>query len=446
MKQVSGVTLLPAQTLYITAGLHLRRPRRHPARADEALPPSKHPKIPSDAMTSCATARRRSAATPPRGVSPPRPSAWYTISWLIPFSPKPRTWRYGTRRASSGLAAVASDHVVLRCRDRRGTCPLRALARAPAGSPSKHNPSRLPSGVVAWSACIAPRVAGRKMYPLTVSFVIPVARAPGSPRLTMSAAAAAIALTVTLLLLEAPGGALAQGDGRDGKKDVLKRSKPTPADLDRSILLEWREGSPQLLQLWSDENAPVSAWEGVAVGAEGRVFSVDLHDEGLTGALPAELGRLTALETLWLYSNQLTSVPAELGELTALKGLVLTDNNELTSVPVELGRLTALTSLYLNANKLTSVPAALGNLKALRVLSLGGNKLTSVPKKLGNLNTLTASQLRGNQLTSVPAELGRLTALKTLSLSSNQLTSVPAELGDLAALTTSSTRPSTTTS
>jgi len=102
----------------------------------------------------------------------------------------------------------------------------------------------------------------------------------------MLSAAAAIALTVTLLLLEAPGGALAQdataGRGRGNNNNVLnKRSKPTPADLDRSILLEWRASSPQLQRVWSDENAPVSAWEGVTVGAAGRVVKLELQSKQL---------------------------------------------------------------------------------------------------------------------------------------------------------------------
>jgi hypothetical protein len=80
-----------------------------------------------------------------------------------------------------------------------------------------------------------------------------------------AATAAALALAVAMLLLEATGGALAQGAGRGGVDNVLKRSKPSsPADLDRSILLEWRASSPPLQRVWSDENAPVSAWEAGA--------------------------------------------------------------------------------------------------------------------------------------------------------------------------------------
>jgi hypothetical protein len=176
----------------------------------------------------------------------------------------------------------------------------------------------------------------------------------------MISAAAALALAVTLLLLEAPGGALAQGAGagRAGE-NVLKRSKPTPADLDRSILLECRASSPQLHKLWSDENAPVSEWDGVTVGGDGRVVKVELQSRGWTGPVPAALGGLTAMETLDLHMNSLTSVPKELGGLTALKTLNL-DWNMLASVPPELGNLAALETLDLSSNNLESVPPALG--------------------------------------------------------------------------------------
>jgi hypothetical protein len=141
----------------------------------------------------------------------------------------------------------------------------------------------------------------------------------------MSAAATAIALAVTLLLLELPGGALAQGAGHGrGENNVQKWSKPTPADLDRSILLEWREGSPELQQVWSDENAPVSEWEGVSVGAEGRVVNIELRAKDLEGVVPAALRGLTALIVLDLSVNYYLTgtIPVELGKLSALTNVL----------------------------------------------------------------------------------------------------------------------------
>ena len=74
----------------------------------------------------------------------------------------------------------------------------------------------------------------------------------------------------------------------------------------------------------------------------GRVVKLLLDDFGLTGAVPAEICRLSALRVLDLANNQLTSVPAEIGQLTSLTKLDL-GRNQLTSVPAEIGQLTSLT-------------------------------------------------------------------------------------------------------
>jgi leucine-rich repeat protein SHOC2 len=129
---------------------------------------------------------------------------------------------------------------------------------------------------------------------------------------------------------------------------------------DPYTLLALREGCSELRALW-DEAAPVTAWQGVTFGEAGdadvgRVVAIFLMGTGLTGDLPAALGRLTALKRLYLNSNKLTSVPAALGGLTALSTLWL-QGNQLTSMPAALGGLTALKTLWLCGNKLTSVPA-----------------------------------------------------------------------------------------
>ena len=72
----------------------------------------------------------------------------------------------------------------------------------------------------------------------------------------------------------------------------------------------------------------------------GRVVELELEEFGLTGAVPAEIGRLSALRELSLGVNQLTSVPAEIGQLTSLKVLDLV-GNKLTSVPAAIRELRA---------------------------------------------------------------------------------------------------------
>ena len=63
------------------------------------------------------------------------------------------------------------------------------------------------------------------------------------------------------------------------------------------------------------------------LGSPGRVTSLVLTSEGLTGTIPPDLGRLDGLEHLWLNYNQLTGeIPAALGSLGNLLDLQLGNN------------------------------------------------------------------------------------------------------------------------
>ena len=190
-------------------------------------------------------------------------------------------------------------------------------------------------------------------------------------------------------------------------------------------------------QNWSS-NEPLDEWYGVTVH-NGRVTSLLLDNNQLTGSIPAELGGLANLQLLWLQDNQLMgSIPAELGDLANLQNLYLNRNQLTGSVPVELGDLANLQQLYLDNNQLTgSVPAELGDLANLQQLTLNNNQLSgSIPAELGGLANLQHLFLDNNQLTgSIPAELGDLANLQQLTLNNNQLSgSIPAELGGLANL------------
>ncbi|MCY4473966.1 MAG: leucine-rich repeat domain-containing protein [Chloroflexi bacterium] len=190
---------------------------------------------------------------------------------------------------------------------------------------------------------------------------------------------------------------------------------------------------------WSADTA-ITSWDGVTVkGTPSRVVEIILTDKSLDGTIPAELAKLTGLQSLHLYENQLTgSIPTEFGSLTALTDLRLYSNRLSGGIPTELGSLTRLVVLYLDDNQLTgAIPSELGSLSNLRDLFLTGNRLTgSIPTQLGSLTTLRFMNLDGNQLTgAIPTQLGSLTNLQDLSLSGNRLTdSIPTQLGDLTKL------------
>ena len=99
----------------------------------------------------------------------------------------------------------------------------------------------------------------------------------------------------------------------------------------------------------------IDQWDGVTVGyAPRRVTGLYLHDRGLTGEIPSELGRLSSLLQLDLTSNELTGdIPAELGRLSDLRRLDGTNNKLTGKIPPELGSLASLDSLAFRGNQLS---------------------------------------------------------------------------------------------
>ena len=156
------------------------------------------------------------------------------------------------------------------------------------------------------------------------------------------------------------------------------------------VLRVLRETWPQLKRYWPLDVGP-EEWGGVTL-ENGRVVKLELeghvgnfsYPSVLTGALPAEVGRLSALRKLRLSHNKLTSLPAQIGQLTSLERLNLI-GNQLTSLPAEIGQLTSLTQLYLYNNQLTSLPTEIGRLTSLKELWLDDNQLTSWPVAIREL-------------------------------------------------------------
>ena len=97
--------------------------------------------------------------------------------------------------------------------------------------------------------------------------------------------------------------------------------------------------------------------------------------------MPAEIGRLSLVRTILLYSNSLTGEgPTEIGELSLVRTLYLSSNSLTGKVPTEIGRLSLLQSLYyLSSNGLTGeVPTEIGGLSSLSILDLSYNSLSGI--------------------------------------------------------------------
>ena len=176
---------------------------------------------------------------------------------------------------------------------------------------------------------------------------------------------------------------------------------------------------------WTDNtnwlsNETLSEWHGVTTDATGRVTVLSLSVNELSGEIPAELGNLANLQTLYLYANDLSGeIPAELGSLTNLQTLSLSWNELSGEIPVELGGLTNLLWLQLQNNQLSGeIPVELGNLANLQRLSLYANDLSGeIPVELGNLANLQVLNLFDNTLSGpLPQSLSMLSQLSVLDI------------------------------
>ncbi|WP_426292938.1 T9SS type A sorting domain-containing protein [Dyadobacter endophyticus] len=233
-------------------------------------------------------------------------------------------------------------------------------------------------------------------------------------------------------------------------------------------------------------------WFGVTC-ENGRVVSIDLGGNELSGQLPPEIGNLTALRDLSLANHGLNlyppltgKIPAEFANLTNLENLNLVDNffgmegidvlwgitslktlsfTPLWPISESIGNLTNLESLSLLAGRalpsipnLGNLPSAIGSMTTIKTLSIQTpgfsgaipgwignlvnlNSLTityagfsgQIPKELGNLVNATSIMLAGiRQSGNVPAEIGNLAKLNTLVITDCELSgSLPATINNL---------------
>ena len=203
---------------------------------------------------------------------------------------------------------------------------------------------------------------------------------------------------------------------------------------------------------WLSE-APVGTWYGVSTDSRGRVTSLSLSHNEMSGSIP-DLSALTNLQTLYLHSNQLTGSIPDLSPLSNLTDISLSYNqlsgpipnlsalsnlqtlslynNRLTGSIPDLSALSNLQTLYLSSNQLSGTVPNLSALSNLTRISLSGNRLSGSIPDLSTLTNLTTLSLYNNQLSGTVPNLSALTNLQTLYLSSNQLTG---QIPDLSALT-----------
>ncbi|KAG8655673.1 BRASSINOSTEROID INSENSITIVE 1-associated receptor kinase 1 [Manihot esculenta] len=160
-----------------------------------------------------------------------------------------------------------------------------------------------------------------------------------------------------------------------------------------------------VLQSWDPTLVNPCTWFHVTCNSENSVTRVDLGNANLSGQLVTQLGQLSNLQYLELYSNNISGkIPDELGNLTNLVSLDLYLNNLSGPIPVTLGKLQRLRFLRLNNNTLSeTIPMSLTTIGTLQVLDLSNNRLTGDIPVNGSFSLFTPISFNNNQLNKLPA-------------------------------------------
>uniref|UniRef100_A0A7N0VM90 non-specific serine/threonine protein kinase n=1 Tax=Kalanchoe fedtschenkoi TaxID=63787 RepID=A0A7N0VM90_KALFE len=160
----------------------------------------------------------------------------------------------------------------------------------------------------------------------------------------------------------------------------------------------------KVLQSWDSSLVNPCTWFHVSCTAD-RVTRVDLGNANLSGQLAPQLGQLSKLQYLELYSNNFRgTIPDEFGNLTELVSLDLYLNNLTGKIPEKLGRLSKLRFLRLNNNSLSGeIPMSLTTIETLQVLDLSSNNLTGPTPVNGSFSLFTPVSFVNNRLDATPA-------------------------------------------
>jgi Leucine-rich repeat (LRR) protein len=220
----------------------------------------------------------------------------------------------------------------------------------------------------------------------------------------------------------------------------LSQSGVVFADLDKSVLLQWKTSVSDpsgLLSNWDSGSSDHCSWFGVFCDSNSRVVSLNVTGNGREGNSCSNFAKFP-LYGFGIRRNCLNSRGKLVGKLlpviakvSGLRILSLPFNGFDGEIPGEIWGMEKLEVLDLEGNPVTgSVPVQFVGLRNLRVLNLGFNRIVGeIPSSLSNCVSLEILNLAGNDLNGmVPMFVG---GLRGVYFPFNLLTGqVPSEIGE----------------
>ena len=139
-------------------------------------------------------------------------------------------------------------------------------------------------------------------------------------------------------------------------------------------------------------------------GGDGRVTSLSMRHNNMLGTLPTEIGLMTALESMYAFSNGISgTLPTELGRLSSLRIFSVYKNPISGALPTQLGHLSQLTRIVAADSAISAIPSQVGRLTNLEIFNLYRTEVVegAVPTQLARL---TAPILVGEEPAPEPPE------------------------------------------
>lgn len=186
-------------------------------------------------------------------------------------------------------------------------------------------------------------------------------------------------------------------------------------------------GSRNILENNWSSTVNVCNWMGVTCNSHHeRVTILNLHDMGLRGTIPPQIGNLSFLVHLNLSNNDFHGrLPNELGHLRRLQYLDVQENYFKGRIPYSIFNISSLKRISFYRNNFSgSLPVDIcDHLPKLELLSFDSNDLDGpIPSTISKCSQLRRLSLRANRFTGgIPREIGNFTMLNYLTLTLNEL-------------------------